>query len=230
MRVLLFVALMASLASAKYSCTINPISNDIKSRVLKGGSWQKGCPVGLDKLSYLKLKYWDFKAKERVGELIVNSEISSKVCRVFKALYNSGYPIRQMRLVSDFKANDEASMKADNTSAFNCRLMTGSKTKWSNHSFGLAIDLNPFENPYISKSGKVSPKEASKFAKRVHINKALLLKDDLAVKAFLNEGFIWGGSWHSVKDYQHFEYKNVAKKSKKVVPKKLFKKLDNGMF
>jgi len=230
LKVLVLIALIITLSSAKFSCSVSPVSGDVKSRVLKGGSWHNGCPVGLDKLSYLKLKYWDFKAKERVGELIVNSAISNKVCRVFKALYNTGYPIRQMRLVSDFKANDEASMKADNTSAFNCRLMTGSKTRWSNHSFGLAIDLNPFENPYISKSGKVSPKEANKFAKRVHFNNAVLLKDDQAVQAFLNEGFIWGGNWHSVKDYQHFEYKNVAKKAKKVAPKKLFKKLDNGMF
>ena len=230
MRVLLLVALVASFASAKFSCTISPISADIKSRVLKGGSWHKGCPVALNKLSYLQLKYWDFKGKERVGELIVNSAISNRVCKVFGSLYNSGYPIRQMRLVSDFKANDDASMRADNTSAFNCRLMTGSKTKWSNHSYGLAIDLNPFENPYISKSGKVSPKEAVKFSKRVHTNKAVLLKDDLAVKAFLNEGFIWGGDWHSVKDYQHFEYKIVNSKPKKVAPKKLFKNLDSGMF
>ena len=230
MRVLVLVALISTLAIAKFACKVSPISSDVKSRVLQGGSWHKGCPVGLDKLSYIQLTYWDFKGKERVGELIVNSAISSKVCRVFEALYSSGYSIRQMRLVSDFKANDDASMRADNTSAFNCRLMTGSKSKWSNHSYGLAIDLNPFENPYISKSGKVSPKEASKFAKREHFNRALLLKDDVAVKAFLNDGFIWGGNWHSVKDYQHFEYKNVAKKAKKVAPKKLFKKLDSGMF
>ena len=230
MRFLLLVALITGLASAKFSCSVSPISADIKSRVLNGGSWHKACPVGLNKLSYIQLKYWDFKGKERVGELIVNSAISNKVCKVFGSLYSSSYPIRQMRLVSDFKANDNASMKADNTSAFNCRLMTGSKTKWSNHSYGLAIDLNPFENPYISKSGKVSPKEAAKFAKRVHTSKAVLLKDDLAVKAFLREGFIWGGSWHSVKDYQHFEHKKVIKMPKKVAPKKLFKKLDSGMF
>ncbi len=230
MRFFALLALLASLANAKFSCRVSPISGDVKNRVLSGGSWHKGCPVGLDKLSYIQLKYRDFKGKERVGELIVNSAISSKVCRVFRALYNGSYPIRQMRLVSDFKANDDASMKADNTSAFNCRLMTGSKSKWSNHSYGLAIDLNPFENPYISKSGKVSPKEGSKFAKREHFNKALLLRDDIAVKAFLNEGFIWGGNWHSVKDYQHFEYKLANKKAKKIAPKKLFKKLDSGMF
>ncbi len=230
MRFFALLALIASFASAKFSCSVSPISSDVKSRVLQGGSWHKGCPVSLDKLSYVQLIYWDFKGKESVGELIVNSAISSKVCRVFEALYSSGYPIRQMRLVSDFKANDDASMKADNTSAFNCRLMTGSKSKWSNHSYGLAIDLNPFENPYISKSGKVSLKEALKFAKRVHKNKAVLLKEDLAVKAFLNDGFIWGGNWHSVKDYQHFEYKKVTQKAKKIAPKKLFKNLDSGMF
>lgn len=230
MGILVLVALIASLASAKFTCSVSPLSSDIKARVLNGGSWHNGCPVTLDKLSYLQLKYWDFKGKEKLGELIVNSAISNKVCKVFATLYSIGYPIRQMRLVSDFKANDDASMKADNTSAFNCRLMTGSKTKWSNHSFGLAIDLNPFENPYVSKSGKVSPKEAKRFAKRVHINKAVLLKDDLAVKAFFNEGFIWGGNWHNVKDYQHFEYKIVRKKAKKIAPKKLFKNLDSGMF
>ena len=199
--------MLSTIVSAKFICQITPISKTIERRVIKGGSWHKGCPVDLKDLRYLKLNYYNFNGNEKIGELIVNKIVAQKFCKIFKQLYKIKYPIKEMRLVSDFKADDDASMRADNTSAFNCRLMTGSKTKWSNHSYGLAIDLNPFENPYISKSGKISPKEASKFVKRVHFNKAVLLKDDLAVKVFKKEGFIWGGDWHSIKDYQHFEYR-----------------------
>ena len=199
--------MLSTIVSAKFICQITPISKTIERRVTKGGSWHKGCPVDLKDLRYLKLNYYNFNGNEKIGELIVNKIVAQKFCKIFKQLYKIKYPIKEMRLVSDFKADDDASMRADNTSAFNCRLMTGSKTKWSNHSYGLAIDLNPFENPYISKNGKVSPKEASKFIKRVHFNNAVLLKDDVAVKVFKKEGFIWGGDWHSIKDYQHFEYK-----------------------
>lgn len=176
--------------------------------MIKGGSWHRGCPVPLRDLRYLRMRYYDFQGRERTGEMIVHKEVAEEVTQIFARLYAWGYPIRQMRLVSDFGANDWQSIEADNTSAFNCRKATGSK-HWSKHSYGKAIDLNPIENPYISRSGRISHKASLPYRKRMHrdggaAEKAVLLKESKAVKIFKSYGWKWGGDWHGVKDYQHF--------------------------
>jgi len=156
-----------------------------------------------------------------------------------ESFYNAKYPIEKIKLISDYKANDDFSMRYNNTSAFNCRLMTGSKTKWSNHSYGLAIDINPLINPYISSIGIVSPKEAKKYAPRVHksdivSDRAKLIKGDEAVEIFKKWGFSWGGDWREIKDYKHFEFdlNNLNKPVKKSKPniKKMFKEIDKALF
>ncbi len=147
-------------------------------------------------------------AENRIGEIIVHKEVSVEVTEIFKALYHEGYPIHKMKLVSDYKGNDWQSIEADNTSAFNCRAATGSK-KWSKHSYGKAIDINPIENPYISRKGYISHKASLIYQKRVHqkptyADKAILLKSDQAVQIFKKYDWKWGGDWNGVKDYQHF--------------------------
>jgi hypothetical protein len=110
-----------------------------------------------------------------------------------------------MRLVSHYRASDFQSIEADNTSAFNCRAVTGGK-KWSRHSYGKAIDINPIENPYISRSGRISHKASLKYRARDHSHsKATILKSDKIVKLFKAKGWRWGGDWNSIKDYQHFD-------------------------
>ena len=176
--------------------------------MIKGNSWRKGCPVGLHDLRYLRVGYLDFNGQSKEGELIVHKDVSVEVTEIFEALYEMDYPIKKMRLVSDYKGSDWQSIEVDNTSAFNCRNATGSK-KWSKHSYGKAIDINPIENPYISRSGRISHKESLQYRKRVHkkatsADKALLLKNDKATKIFEKYGWKWGGDWSGVKDYQHF--------------------------
>jgi len=193
---------------AEYKASISPITPEIKKRMIKGNSWRKGCPVPLKDLRYLQLTYKDFNGHNKVGEMIVHKGVASEVKEIFGALYEMGYPIRKMRLVSDYKGSDWQSIEADNTSAFNCRNATGSK-KWSKHSYGKAIDLNSIENPYISRSGHISHKESLQYRRRVHkkntsADKAVLLKNDKAVKVFKQYGWKWGGEWSGVKDYQHF--------------------------
>jgi len=193
---------------AGYSNSISKITPEIKKRMLKGNSWRKGCPVSLKDLRYLRVKHIDFRGKEVMGEIIVHKEVSDEVTKIFEALYEIGYPIKKMKLVSDYKGNDWQSIEADNTSAFNCRNATGSK-KWSKHSYGKAIDINPIENPYISRSGHISHKESLQYRKRMHkkstyTDKAVLLKNDKATKIFEKYGWKWGGDWGGVKDYQHF--------------------------
>ena len=187
---------------------ITPITPAIKERMIQGNSWHKGCPVGLQDLRYLRIKYLNFKGETKLGEMIVHKDVADEVVDIFHELYTIGYPIHEMKLVSDYKGNDWHSIEADNTSAFNCRNATGSK-KWSRHSYGKAIDLNSIENPYISRSGRIAHKASLQYRKRVHkkdtvADKAVLLKNDKATKIFKKYGWKWGGDWYGVKDYQHF--------------------------
>ncbi|WP_051002505.1 M15 family metallopeptidase [Sulfurovum sp. AR] len=193
---------------AGFESHITEITPQIKQRMVKGNSWRKGCPVSLKDLHYLRIKYINFNGEEQIGEMIVHKEVSAEVTKVFETLYKIGYPIKKMRLVSDYKGSDWQSIESDNTSAFNCRKATGSK-KWSKHSYGKAIDINPIENPYISRKGYISHKASAPYRKRVHQNstyadKAVLLKDDKAVQIFKKYDWLWGGDWSGVKDYQHF--------------------------
>ena len=192
----------------EFEATIKPINKYTKQRMVTGRTWHKGCPVGPADLRYIRLKHRNFYGSEKMGEIIVHKDVAKEVLEIFRELYEIGYPIRQMRLVSDFRGSDWQSIEADNTSAFNCRKATGSK-KWSKHSYGKAIDLNSIENPYISRSGKIVHIKSLQYRKRVHksntsADKAVLLKNDKAVKIFKKYDWKWGGDWSSVKDYQHF--------------------------
>ena len=191
-----------------FEADISEITPEVKQRMLTGKTWKKGCPVPLQDLRYLRIKHIDFKGNDQMGEMIVHKEVSEEVTKIFEALYHADYPIYQMRLVSDYKGSDWQSIEADNTSAFNCRRATGSK-KFSKHSYGKAIDINPIENPYIFRSGKSSHKASKPYLKRKRTDnsasqRAMLLGDDKAVQIFKKYGWKWGGDWSGVKDYQHF--------------------------
>jgi len=207
-RVFISLIFTFSLVFGAFNASISPITPDIKKRMIRGNSWKRGCPVPLSDLRYIRVVHHDFNYRDRVGELIVHKSVANEIVWIFEELYSIGYPIRQMRLVSDFGGNDWRSIEADNTSAFNCRRATGSK-KWSKHAFGRAIDINPLENPYISRKGHISHKASLKYRRRVHKNsspedRAILLPRDEATLIFKNYGFKWGGDWRYTKDYQHF--------------------------
>ena len=208
MKTIQLLILLHTFLMAQYHATISPLSPQIKKQMLQGNSWKKGCPVALHELRYLQLSYRNFQGKTVTGELIVHQAVAEEVTHIFKALYQIGYPIHRMQLVSRYKGSDWRSIEADNTSAFNCRKATGSK-HWSKHSYGKAIDLNPIENPYVSRVGHISHQASQPYRKRIHRkdtakDKALLLKHDQAVQIFKKYGWRWGGEWSSVKDYQHF--------------------------
>lgn len=193
---------------ADYQSSISQITPQIKKRMIEGNSWRNGCPVSLKDLRYLRVKHIDFRGKEMMGEIVVHKGVSVEVTEIFKNLYAMAYPVKKMKLVSDYAGNDWQSIEADNTSAFNCRNATGSK-QWSKHSYGKAIDINPIENPYISRKGHISHKASLDYRQRAHKNlssaaKAVLLKSDQAVQLFKKYGWEWGGDWLEVKDYQHF--------------------------
>ena len=159
--------------------------------------------MALQDLRYVTVTYVGFDGDSRTGELVVHRSVASDVVEVFRTLHAEGFPIRSMRLVDDFGADDDASMAADNTSAFNCRPSTGSPGEWSQHSYGRAIDLNPRENPYVS-GGTVLPPNGAAYVDRTRSGRGLVRPDGPVVTAFAAIGWTWGGTYTSVKDYQHF--------------------------
>ena len=207
-KIILIPIILITASFAEFHAKVYNIAPKLKEKMIKGNSWQRGCPVDIVDLRYLRLTYMNFQGEEKVGELIIHRDVASDVVNIMRELYEIGYPINQMKLVSDFNGNDWQSIEADNTSAFNCRKATGSK-KWSKHAYGKAIDINPIENPYISRKGHISHKASLKYRKRRHQNNssediALLLADDEATRIFKGYGFAWGGDWQYTKDYQHF--------------------------
>lgn len=185
-----------------------PLNDSIKKE-MSGASYHQSCPAGINELRLVKVKYLGFDGNTKNGELVVHQSIANEVITIFDELYDIDYPIKQVVRIDKFKGSDFASIEADNTSAFNCRKATGGG-KWSKHSYGKAIDINPIENPYIFRGGSTSHKASYKYINRniKNINtpqeKAMLLPNSKAVKIFKKYGWRWGGDWR-VKDYQHFD-------------------------
>jgi hypothetical protein len=182
--------------------TAEPVPAAVEAR-MRGVSYPDDAEIKLSDLRYLRLSYVDFDGQEQVGELVCNKAIAEDLMAIFQALYEARYPIRSIRLIDDFGGDDEASMAADNTSCFNYRRKTGMR-ELSKHALGLAVDINPFENPYVRPS-RVRPAGASVYADRTKDFPHKIDKEDLCYKLFRARGFSWGGSWRSVQDYQHFE-------------------------
>ena len=172
---------------------------------MTGVSWRQGCPVPLADLRRVSLTHWGFDRVRRQGELIVHKSVATGVVATFRALYSAGFPIRRMVPVDRFGADDDRSMAADNTSAFNCRPVTGSSTGFSVHSYGRAIDLNPVRNPYV-KGRTVLPPAGRAFTDRADRHMGMVWHGDRVWTAFAANGFTWGGDWRTLKDYQHFEH------------------------
>jgi hypothetical protein len=165
-------------------------------------SWRPGCPVPLEDLRLLTLTYWGFDGDVHRGELVVHEDQARAIREVFRALFKARFPIERMKLVDVYGGDDDRSMAANNTSAFNCRAVAGSSS-WSEHAYGRAIDINPIQNPQV-RNGLVSPPAGSRYLDRSRRRRGLIRADDVVVRAFAAVGWRWGGSWTSLKDYQHF--------------------------
>lgn len=177
---------------------------DIIFRKMEGVSYKDDCPVSREDLRYLKVLYWGTDGKPHQGEMIVNLAIAPDLVNVFYDLYKASYPIQNIELIDTYGGNDEVSMANNNTSCFNTRKVQGTD-EWSLHAYGLAVDLNPLYNPYVGSDGTVLPVAASPYADRDNNFVMKINTDDYAYTVFQKYGFTWGGSWESVKDYQHFE-------------------------
>ncbi len=169
---------------------------------MTGVTWREGCPVHLDQLSLISVSHWDFDGEVQTGHLIAASVHAPGLEQVFQTLFEAGFPIAQMRPAHEFDGSDDKSMAANNTSAFNCRKKTGGG-RFSEHSYGHAIDINTIQNPYV-KGTRVLPPQGKPHVERRADTPGLIVAGDPVVTAFAEIGWKWGGSWRSLKDYQHF--------------------------
>ena len=200
------LAVLAAVAvlSGGYHARVQPIPPAMRAQ-MSGVSWHPGCPVGLSDLRLITLPYRGFDGRDHTGRLIANRDAAAALVAAFRRLYAARFPIRRMEPVDRYGGDDYRSIEADNTSSFNCRNATGS-TRWSNHAYGRAIDVNPIENPYVSGGTTSHP------ASRVYLDRARHLRGTAyqggaLVEAFRSVGWGWGGSWSgSIQDTQHFSY------------------------
>jgi hypothetical protein len=182
-----------------FSADVSPVSwADLRH------SYRSGCPVVPSQLRTVRLTHWGFDGRAHTGALVVNRRVADDVVAVFRRLYEARFPIRRMRPVSAYRGSDDASMAADNTSGFNCRRAVGSTTgAWSNHAYGLAIDVNPVENPYVL-GGRVLPPAGRAYVRRTPARPGMAVPGGVLVRAFAARGWGWGGRWQGSPDYQHF--------------------------
>ena len=174
---------------------------------IDGKSYKKNCPLPLDELRYLRVLHRDLSGETLEGELICNVRIAEDLLDIFAKLYEANYPIEKVRLIDEYDADDELSMRDNNSSCFNFRYVSYTN-RISLHGYGLAVDINPLYNPYIkSVDGKkiIAPLNAADFEDRTKSFPYKIEPDDLCCKLFAAHGFLWGGKdLPDEKDYQHF--------------------------
>jgi hypothetical protein len=169
-----------------------------------GSSWRAGCPVPPSRLRIVRLTYWTFEGAVAEGDLVLHRDVVERTKPVFATMFAERFPLRSVRAVTAFGSDDDRSMAADNTSAFNCRrAVAAGPPTWSRHAYGTAIDVNPVENPYLFR-GKVLPPAGRKYTDRRRAQPGKIRKGDAIHRAFTDAGYRWGGTF-SNPDYQHFD-------------------------
>ena len=181
-----------------FGASIEPVPDDVLGR----STWSEACPVSRNELRYLTLTFWGFDQQPHVGEMIVHESVAQDVVEVFGRLYDARFPIEEMRVVAAHELDAPPTGDGNNTSAFVCRPSTGGST-WSQHAYGLAVDVNPFHNPY-HRGDVVIPELATAYLDRTRDVPGVIKAGDAVTEAFASVGWGWGGSWTSSKDWMHF--------------------------
>lgn len=199
----LLLAVDAQAAPPSFAGTQGPIPEALAKR-MREHSWRQGCPTPITDLAYLRLSHYGYDGAVHSGELVVHKELASDVLTIFKALFAQHFPVEKMKVIDDYQGDDDASMADNNTSAFNCRFVAGKPGVFSMHSRGRAIDINPRTNPMVV-NGEVFPPAGSAFIDRRKNAPGILRAGDRVVREFTRHGWVWGGAWAAMRDYQHFE-------------------------
>lgn len=208
--VLRAVALPALLAVlAPFHATSRPLSPHVRAEIRSAGAWHQGCPVTLSDLRVLTVTHWGFDGRAHTGRLVVNAAAVAPLRRVFHQLYRLHFPIRHLDLASVYGPVKHRPHDNDASGSFECRQAvpspcvggTGTGT-WSMHAYGLAVDLNPVENPYVG-CGMSRDPAARRYRDRTRHRRGMVTRR--AIKAFASVGWGWGGGWSgNTKDYMHF--------------------------
>ncbi|MCR5771194.1 MAG: M15 family metallopeptidase [Butyrivibrio sp.] len=185
---------------------IEMISDELFAQ-MKGKSYKDDCTIPIEDLRYIHILHKNLEGATCEGEMVCHEIIAQDLLEIFEELYINDYPIERMELIDVYDADDEASMTANNSSCFNYRCISHT-TKISKHGLGIAVDINPLYNPYtkeVDGTRIVEPAAGAPYLDREADFPYKIDENDLCYKLFTEHGFIWGGSWNSVKDYQHFE-------------------------
>jgi hypothetical protein len=190
---------LAPLPGDGFASVVEPVPAEVLAR----STWQPPCPVAAADLAYVRLTFWGFDDQRHTGELLLNRSVARAVVGVFRTLYAHRFPFEELRVTTRSELDAPPTGDGNNTGSFVCRPITGSATTYSQHAYGLAIDLDPFQNPY-TKDDLVLPELASSYLDRDHVRPGMITPDGFVVRAFESIGWTWGGTWRSLKDYQHF--------------------------
>ena len=178
------------------------VSTPAPDAVISRSTWVPRCPVGRDGLSWVRLTFWGFDHARHTGELLVAKEAAGDLVKVFRQLYADRFPIEEMRITTKAEQTAPPTGDGNDTGAFNCRATRGTST-FSQHAYGLAVDVDPFQNPYHN-GDVVLPELASSYLDRGRHRPGMILPDGPVVRDFASIGWTWGGTWRSLQDLQHF--------------------------
>ena len=210
--VLLAVASSVALGkpAPRYESSIRPIPPTLEATLRNSDSWRRGCPVRLSDLRVLSVSHWGFDGSVRQGQLVVHEDVARPLATVFRRLYQLRFPIRHMALSHMYGPRRARPADGDVTGAFRCRqsvpspCVGGSASgRWSNHAYGLAVDINPVENPYVV-GGQARPAAGRRYVDRARYRRGMVVDGGIVVRAFAGIGWKWGGRWTTTPDYQHF--------------------------
>lgn len=174
---------------------------DAGTRARMGETWQPGCPVAIEDLRRVTVSHWGFDGEPHTGDLVLHRDVAEDVVGVFARLHELRYPIESLRLTTTADLHAHPTGDGNGSGSFTCRVVRGG-TSLSHHSYGTAVDLNPFQNPF-RRGDLVLPELASAYLDRTDVRPGMILAGDEVVAAFEAIGWEWGGEW-SEPDHMHF--------------------------
>ncbi len=187
--------------AGRFTWSISPVTPEVRRRM--GTSYSEGCPVPPAALRYVTVAFHGFDEAAHTGELVVAASEAQDLVSVFRRLFRARFPLEEMRLPATTDLEAPPTGDGNNTAAFVCRPTTGQSSGFSAHAYGLAIDVNPFLNPYL-KGDLVLPERAGAYLDRARTRPGMIEPGDVVVRAFAAIGWSWGGDFTTLKDYQHF--------------------------
>jgi D-alanyl-D-alanine carboxypeptidase len=206
--IFIIIVMIQSILADDMHFLITEIPSDLKQNMIRTKVWTESAPVKMEDLRLVTVDHYDFNGEVAEGKIVVHKKIAENTKKIFEELFAIKFPIEKIKTIDEYEGDDNKSMEDNNSSCFNYRVIAGSNAL-SMHAYGLAIDINPVQNPYIITNGrdneiKIYPDQAREFMNRNNLRQGMV---EQIVTIFTKHGFqVWGGNWHSPIDYQHFQF------------------------